>query len=347
MAPEPHEDREVPAIDFLSPAVLDRTPTVILEDAVEQIDGICADLRRQQLAMIAALDRRESYTDDGAKDMAHALQLRRNWCRSRAARRVRTAHALDDLPKIAAAFSQGRLSEDQLHELCRHATPATDAELAADAPGWSYTETARRARLACGVSAEQAKADLESRRLSLRTTTDGPALEDPRGEAACSADPTGVGETEWGAIVPTAALKRLFCDARVQMLIRDTDGKVIALGTAVRTLPRRLRRLLRRRDGHCAFPGCDRTTHLIPHHIVHHAHGGPTDEDNLVMLCGFHHRCIHEGGFDCRGTPGPDGDLRFLRPDGRPVPTSPDPVRPEVVGRFRVPGPAPPGPLRS
>jgi hypothetical protein len=53
---------------------------------------------------------------------------------------------------------------------------------------------------------------------------------------------------------------------------------------------------------------------------VHWARGGPTNRDNLVLLCAFHHRLVHEGGFDIRRH---DGGVVFLRPDGSPVPVVP------------------------
>jgi len=33
------------------------------------------------------------------------------------------------------------------------------------------------------------------------------------------------------------------------------------------------------------------------HHLVHWINGGPTDLDNLVLLCRRHHRMVHEGGW--------------------------------------------------
>ena len=42
----------------------------------------------------------------------------------------------------------------------------------------------------------------------------------------------------------------------------------------------------------------------------------------LKLLCRFHHRAVHEAGF--RVVPGDaDGQFRFLRPDGEPLPAVP------------------------
>jgi hypothetical protein len=50
------------------------------------------------------------------------------------------------------------------------------------------------------------------------------------------------------------------------------------------------------RDGGCVHPGCQRTAAFCDaHHVRHWAHGGPTDLDNLVLLCRHHHRTLHAG----------------------------------------------------
>ena len=47
--------------------------------------------------------------------------------------------------------------------------------------------------------------------------------------------------------------------------------------------------------------------------------GGATDMGNLLWLCPYHHRLVHEGGWQIKGDP--DGEVIFVRPDGRPLPT--------------------------
>ena len=69
----------------------------------------------------------------------------------------------------------------------------------------------------------------------------------------------------------------------------------------------------------CAFPGCQRGAAWSQvHHIVHWADGGPTSLDNAVLLCGAHHRLIHQGQWTVR-----------LGGDRRPEFTPPDWIDPD------------------
>lgn len=105
-------------------------------------------------------------------------------------------------------------------------------------------------------------------------------------------------------------LLRLTCDGRVQPAIDDPGGFTVGIGRVSRQIPGWLRRLVFARDGGCRFPGCGRTRWTHSHHIVHWAEDGPTNLDNLVTLCGFHHRLIHSQGWDVVGNP--HGELLFL-----------------------------------
>ena len=97
-------------------------------------------------------------------------------------------------------------------------------------------------------------------------------------------------------------------------MVIDADGQ-INLGRTQRSAGATQRRLLWLRDGGCRFPGCDRPPGWCQaHHIWWWELGGPTDLDNLCLLCSHHHHLCHEGGF--RVTRPDDGELVFRRPDG-------------------------------
>jgi hypothetical protein len=108
------------------------------------------------------------------------------------------------------------------------------------------------------------------------------------------------------------AVRRLACEATIRR-VRDTEHD---LGRARRTVSRRLRRALVRRDGgQCRFPGCSYRHWLHAHHLWHWIDGGPTDLANLVLVCPFHHRLLHEGGWRIEGDP--NRVLTFVSPQGR------------------------------
>ena len=118
------------------------------------------------------------------------------------------------------------------------------------------------------------------------------------------------------------AARRVACDAGIVVLRLAADGEVLDVGRRTRTVPSAMRRALLSRDrGQCQFPGCE-SRHCDAHHVEHWADGGETRLQNLVLACRFHHRALHEGGF--RVVPGDrDGQFRFLRPDGTPLPAEP------------------------
>lgn len=120
---------------------------------------------------------------------------------------------------------------------------------------------------------------------------------------------------EHGPAVPAATARRLACDASVVALVEDQDGTPLDAGRKTRLISAPLRRLLTARDQGCRFPGCSIARYIDMHHIKHWANGGETKPSNLVSLCRFHHRAVHEGGFEVRILD--DGALRFVRPDGR------------------------------
>jgi hypothetical protein len=125
----------------------------------------------------------------------------------------------------------------------------------------------------------------------------------------------------------------LTCDATCEVWFQR-DGRVIGAGRATRTVGRRLRRALEHRDRCCVVPGCGATRGLHAHHIVHWEDGGPTELENLVLVCPYHHRAHHRGVItitgtahslvvtDQEGAPLPPGSL------ARPPTTPPPKVKP-------------------
>jgi Domain of unknown function (DUF222)/HNH endonuclease len=127
-----------------------------------------------------------------------------------------------------------------------------------------------------------------------------------------------------GPAISPETVRRLGCDAAVVRIV-ERDGRPLSVGRRTRTIPPALRRALRSRDDGCRFPGCTHRRFLHAHHIRHWARGGATTLENLVQLCSYHHRLVHEGGF--RVEPAGDRAPRFRRPDGQLIPATPSCAR--------------------
>jgi hypothetical protein len=123
----------------------------------------------------------------------------------------------------------------------------------------------------------------------------------PDTESACGWAPTPPGELAWGGPLSAEAVRRIGCDAGITRIITDPASVPLDVGREHRTVSTDQWAALTARDRGCAFPGCTRPADWCDaHHIVHWADGGATDVDNLVLLCGHHHRVIHHSGWQAR-----------------------------------------------
>ena len=128
-------------------------------------------------------------------------------------------------------------------------------------------------------------------------------------------------EQAGGLHVGREAARRVSCDAALVALRHGAGGEVLEVGRRTRAVPTALRRALLDRDrSQCQFPGCN-SRHCDAHHVVHWADGGETRLQNLVLCCRFHHRAVHEEGFQVVADAA--GQFQFLRPDGVPLPAEP------------------------
>ena len=127
----------------------------------------------------------------------------------------------------------------------------------------------------------------------------------------------GAGVIDTGDRLSADAARRLACDARILPAVLDGAGQPLDLGRERRLFTGPLRRALVLRDGGCAFPGCDRPPRWCDgHHVIHWADGGATSLANAVLLCGHHHRLIHDARAGGPSTSEPTVARRSSRPRG-------------------------------
>lgn len=367
------------------------TPDLI--DQITELAGHLNAAHARWLSLIAEFDRRQAWAEWGVRSCAHWLNWKCGLDLGAAREKLRVAHALGGLPRIAAAMAAGQLSYSKIRATTRVADAATEEyfleialhgtahqveklvrafrrakesqELSREARqqahrslSWFHDEDGSlviKARLPAEAGAVFLKAleaatneippdvaDVSAatslKPVQSRTARRADALTViaegflASGSQALSGgdrqqivvhidaqtlkhDHPGRCELEEGPGVAAETARRLACDASLVVLVEDEHGEPLNVGRKTRTIPPALRRALNSRDRGCRFPGCTHSRFVDGHHVRHWAQGGETKLSNLVSLCRFHHRLVHEGMIVVQVLD--DGAFRYVRPDGR------------------------------
>jgi hypothetical protein len=364
------------------------TPELI--DRITELAGHLNAANARWLALIAEFDRRRGWAEWGVKSCAHWLNWKCGIALGAAREKLRTAHALVDLPSIAAAMAEGRLSFSKVRAMTRVAEPsnedyfldvalngtathveqlvrayrrtkesqelsreaaqqrnqslwwfhepdgslsikgrlpaevgvlfiqalqaAEDSNPGKDVPAGTFSDT-------CLTTGERRVAALSRIAESFLATGDQELSGGDRNQIVIHVDAqtlkhdhAGRCELEHGPSIAGETARRLACDASLVSIVENETGEPLNVGRKTRTIPPAIRRALNSRDRGCRFPGCSFTRYVDGHHVKHWAKGGETKLSNLVTLCRFHHRQVHEGRVvvSCLD----DGAFRFTRPDG-------------------------------
>jgi hypothetical protein len=369
--------------DLVQPCGTSRVAdTSSLISGLKSITSVTNKATLVMLDLIAECERAGVWEDDGCRDLIQWLAAHTGITNLKARRLINVAHVLPSLPLTRAAFEAGKLSLDQILELCRFATPETERKLIR----WAKRVTVMAIRHKAEVSSHTDKkeaAELDNQRwLSYWFYEDSKLMglqgclpadqgaviakaldrlagrlpdiidddgkpEHPEGsldmrradalyalaskQIADDQDPdratvvvhaeldalvrqTSGCEIENDGVIHPETCRRLLCDGRLQTVVHNSGGAVVGIGHASRTIPRWLLRLIRHRDRTCTFPGCERRFFLQAHHIKHWIELGPTNLDNLALVCLFHHKLVHEYGWSMKLGP---GDLvSWYRPNG-------------------------------
>jgi hypothetical protein len=111
---------------------MDLIPVISLEELEAQITELAGHLNAANyrwLSLIAEFDRRKGWADGKLPSCAHWLNFKCGLNLGAAREKVRVAHALTDLPKIAASMARGELSYSKVRALTRVASAATEDTL--------------------------------------------------------------------------------------------------------------------------------------------------------------------------------------------------------------------------
>ncbi len=114
----------------------------------------------------------------------------------------------------------------------------------------------------------------------------------------CRTDPTGVAEYVDGSPLSQATLERIACGAEFVATVFGAQGETLWQGRRHRLATDAQWVNLIARDGGCFCCGAE-PAHCQAHHIVpwEPPGRGPSDIDNLVLVCTQTHHLIHEQGY--------------------------------------------------
>ncbi len=122
-----------------------------------------------------------------------------------------------------------------------------------------------------------------------------------------------------GTPLAPSELLKIALDANILPALFDTKGQPLWLGHKYRHASAGQRIALAARDRGCV--GCGAANSFCQaHHVFHWKDGGPTDIDNMCLVCCDCHQEVHERG--AQPARGPDGRFHLELPSNRPPPGS-------------------------
>jgi len=115
-----------------------------------------------------------------------------------------------------------------------------------------------------------------------------------------------------GTLLSAGEARRLACNAGIIPMVLGGTSVPLDLGRTKRLFTQAHRIAISRTHQTCAAHGCERPIAWCElHHKNPWQHGGKTDLNNAVPLCGHHHRTIHDQRYQHQQRP--DGQISFTR----------------------------------
>lgn len=272
----------------------ERYERILLELATEVAPHL---VRRAGRHLIARLDPDGKQPDDDDPGLAEPeRELLYSWTRKNQLKLRGTVDA-----------ETGQLLETLLSALAKprpKVDSAPDTRSAGQRQGDAFAELLEYTQRAAERPTEAGEKPV----VMVSTTLDDLLKRDPlmSGERAAQLMFTDGPTLNWQSPITAEQARRLACDARMVPVVLGADGEVLDLGREVRTATRAQRRALANRDGGCVM--CGRTPRCCEvHHLIPWEDYGPSNLDNMLLLCSACHRLVHHSEWQIR-----------MAADGRP-----------------------------
>ena len=131
-------------------------------------------------------------------------------------------------------------------------------------------------------------------------------------QLTASLDDHGVSTLDTGGVLTAGEARRLACTAGIIPMVLGGRSETLDLGRKRRFHSPAQRLAMAHRDGGCTAMGCDRPPSMCQaHHDQPWSQGGPTTVEGGRLLCGRHHRRVHDHHYEHRIEP--SGRISFHR----------------------------------
>jgi hypothetical protein len=249
------------------------------------------------LKLIAEFDRRKGWCSDGTV-RSHWLNWKCGIALVAAREKVRVARCLEELPLIDAAFAAGEISYSKVRAMTRVATPENEEYLLYIAHYGTASHVEQ-------VDDTIAEGEQERKKdLVYYQDSDGMWIIHAR-------LPAEAGSLVVKAIEAVATPEQ----EKKQAEIQEKDSAESFSEEVEQQEPVLFRELLSHTRADALVS--------ISEHLKHWADGGETSLDNLVTLCRYHHRQLHQGGFNITVEKSDEEhQLVFTTPSGRNIESS-------------------------
>ena len=259
-------------------AMMPRDRLDALFGELEELSGQRNAIDGRIVQIAAELDRDDLWGMTGARSVKALVGWKLGMAEASAKSVAAIADRFEELPRCTAEMAEGRLSLDQVGLIAQHAGRGSDEHYAALA--WVATVSQLR------------------KAISLDPRPKPPTAAPQRSLTKI----TGDGFSTYRITLPSIEAAKF--DAALQS------------HHEARISERKREHGPDDNDRERHVPGCGATRGLHAHHIRHRDDGGPTDLDNLVLVCPYHHRLHHRGQITI---PGPADQLSVTDADGEPL----------------------------
>ena len=280
------------------------TSTAAARRVLEDSKAFGAQVAVLQADAAALVAKRDRHGDGGVGVLAQAAGLSKR----DAVSQVKTVEILQSMPSARDALASGEISVANARTL---ATGAGDSGETANGGNAHANGTGAEMSRICGDGDLSGTANSNVDANGDGAGMGGTGVGSGSGRCGCGSQPmaditivqhlssdgtNAFAEIGGGGTIPQSVLEEYFCNARITGVVFSGEGVPLWHGHTKRLATKAQMNALRTRYGACGGCGADMWV-CQGHHVEAVLRGGPTNIDNMMLVCWACHQKIHHHGW--------------------------------------------------